>query len=86
MFDQIHPILLPSAILYLLVTLPSELYRLFFKTHLVHTVLPVYVWVWNHQVGRRRSLWDNILEQTDSVALQPSIINGSSYRHRTCLT
>lgn len=43
MFDQIHPILLPSTLLYLLVTFPSELYMLRFKTHLVHTVLPVCV-------------------------------------------
>lgn len=60
MFDQTHPILLPSALLHPLITFSSELYLLFFKTHLVHTVLPVCAWVRSHLVGHGRSLQDNI--------------------------
>lgn len=55
MFDQTHPILLPSALLH-----PSELYLLFSKTHRVHTVLPVCAWAWGHLAGHGRPLWDNI--------------------------
>lgn len=50
MFDQTHPILLPSTLLHPLITFPSELYLLLFKTHLVHTVLPVCAWVRSHHL------------------------------------